>query len=247
MPQDCTWLFGRGASIANGLPWVVPQQWKEDVARGRINREPHIEMIANTLREEMDKSSVHSESYRRLIETMAARTVVKGHHRFMTTNWDYLLQRELDSWVDANCPGWAPKFLSTHGTVYHFNGSVQLGNFQNRSPLLLETDSAEFRQSTFEANHAFELLLWSTLVVIVGMSFECSIDRGLLAALRANEDNLPIGSALFIIVEPTIENLDQSYSILANCFPRADGIRVQKGFGEWVNEGMPELSGRIFI
>lgn len=165
----------------------------------------------------------------------------------MTTNWDYLLQRELDSWIDANCLGYAPRFLSTHGTVYHFNGSVEPGNFQNRSPFLLETDSAEFRQSTFEANHAFNLLLWSTLVVIVGMSFECSIDRGLLGALRANEDNVPLGSALFIIVEPAIDRLDQTYSILANCFPRAGGIRIKKGFGEWVNEGMPELSGRISI
>lgn len=246
MPQDCTWLFGRGASIANGLSWVVPEQWKRDLTAGCVTREAHVEMIVATLREEMNRTSVHSDPYRRLLDAMATRTVNQGHHRLMTTNWDYLLQRELDAWIEANRPGWAPGFLGTASMVYHFNGSIEPGDFQNRSPFLLETDSAGVRKSTFEANQAFNRLLWSTLVVIVGMSFECNTDTGLLAALRAHEDNVPIGSALFIVVDPLDNSLENTYGKLATCFPRAAGIRVQKRLEDWISEGMPELINRIF-
>jgi hypothetical protein len=111
---------------------------------------------------------------------------------------------------------------------------------------MLETDSAGVRRATYEANQAFEYLLWSDLVVIVGMSFECQTDRGLLAALRAHEDNVPIGSALFLVVEPHKETLESTYAKLAACFPRAGGLRVHSGFAEWVDSGMPELLGKIF-
>ena len=106
---------------------------------------------------------------------------------------------------------------------------------------------ARSARATFEANQAFEHLLWSNLVVIVGMSFECQIDRGLLGALRAHQDNVPIGSALFVIVEPHKETLESTYAKLAPCFPRAGGLRVHSGFAEWIDCGMPELTGRIFV
>ncbi len=246
MPQDCTWLFGRGASIANGFSWVVPDEWKRDLIEGRIDREAHTEMIIDAIRTEIDAPSVNCDPYRRLINIMAERTVDQGYHRLMTTNWDYLLQQEVSAWIEANQPGLAPRFLSTHGMVYHFNGSAEPGEFQNRSPFMLETDSATIRHSTYEANHAFNLVLWSTLVVIVGMSFECDTDRGLLGALRTHEDNIPMGSALFIVVDPCHETLDRTFSTLAACFPRAGGLRVNMGLAEWIDAGMPELVGRIF-
>lgn len=193
----------------------------------------------------MDDGSTNSGLYRHLLNVIATRTMESRHHRLMTTNWDYLLQREVDAWVERNQPGLAPRFLSTNSMVYHFNGSVEPGDFQNRSPFLLETDCAEFRTGTHEANRAFGDLLWSTLVVIVGMSFECNIDRGLLAALRAHEDNLPIGSATFIIVEPSPEAMERTSASLATCFPRARGIRVPIGFGSWLRAGLPELTDRI--
>jgi hypothetical protein len=202
MSQGCTWLFGRGASIANGLKWEVPQDWKEDLIAERITREAHVRMITGRLRQEMMRITEYPTPYTRLLDTMASSTLDGGHHRLITTNWDYLLQRDLNNWINANNQGCAPRFLSTHGTVYHLNGSVEPGDFQNRSPSLLETDSASVRNKTYEANKALNYLLWSNLIVIVGMSFECDMDRGLLATLRAHEDDLPIGSALFVVVEP---------------------------------------------
>ena len=111
---------------------------------------------------------------------------------------------------------------------------------------MLETDSATVRHSTHEANHAFKLVLISTLVVIVGMSFECDTDRGLLGALRTHEDNTPIGEALFIVVDPCSGTLDRTLSTLTEHFPRAGGLRVTMGLSEWLDAGMPELVGRIF-
>ncbi len=78
------------------------------------------------------------------------------------------------------------------------------------------------------------------------MAFECNTDRGLLGAVRSHEDNLPIGQALFIVVDPSEETLKTTFSRLAACFPRADGLPVNMGLAEWLDVGMPELSGRIF-
>ena len=245
MPQDCSWLFGRGASIANGLPWVVPDAWKRDLIEERVTREAHIEMIVDAIRREMTEPTVHHEPYQRLLNIMATRTVDEGHHRLMTTNWDYMLQLEVNAWIEANRPGYAPPFLSTHSMIYHFNGSAEPGNFQNRSPFILETDSADFRSHTYEANQAYNFLLWSTLVVIVGMSFECDTDKGLLGALMQHADNVPLGSAFFVIVDPCQETLNSTFAKLAKCFPRAGGVPVNMGLTEWLDAGVPELVGSI--
>lgn len=110
----------------------------------------------------------------------------------------------------------------------------------------METDAPSDRKSTFEANQALTLLLWSTLVIVVGMSFECDMDRGLLATLRAHEDSTPIGQAYFVIVEPNGKTLESTHAKLVDCFPRANGIKVNKGFAEWIDSGMPQLVPRLF-
>jgi hypothetical protein len=130
--------------------------------------------------------------------------------------------------------------------VYHLNGSTEPGDFQNRSRFLLETDNPSVRNATYEANQALTYLLWSDLIVIVGMSFECDMDRGLLATLKVHEDNTPIGSATFVVVEPNRETLESTYAKLAYCFPRARGISVNSGLAEWIDSGMPELCPRMF-
>lgn len=79
-PQGCTWLFGRGASIANGLPWVVPNAWKEDLASERVTRDAHVRMIIDAIRDEMSRTSVDATPYRRLLDVMATRTADQGHH-----------------------------------------------------------------------------------------------------------------------------------------------------------------------
>ena len=73
------------------------------------------------------------------------------------------------------------------------------------------------------------------------------MERGLLATLRAHEDNVPIGSALFVIVEPNKETLESTYTKLAYYFPRARGVRIHSGLAEWIDSGLPELVPRLFI
>ena len=177
---------------------------------------------------------------------MDSDTLEHGYHRLFTTNWDHLLQRELLAWINENNGGYAPKFLATHGTVYHLNGWVEQGKWQNRSPFMLETDDAQTRVRSHEANVAFNMILWSPLIVIVGMSFECDTDRGLLGALRKYEDDMPIGGAHFVIVDPDERSLCATYAKLAYCFPHGCGTKVKMGLAEWIDAGTPELVGRIF-
>jgi len=239
----CSWLFGRGASIANGLSWLVPDKWKQDLIENRITREAHINMIIKTVRDEIQKPSVHCRTYRRLLNLMAQSTGYSNYHNLITTNWDYLLQLEVNAWIKRNQPGHAPHFLGTH--VYHLNGTVEPSESINRSPFLLETYSASYRKQSYEANKAFNSLLWSSLVVIIGMSFECDSDNGLLAALHANEDNIPLGEALFVVIDPCGENLDNVGRKLSQYFPRAGQQLMNCGLDEWIDSDMLELKGRI--
>lgn len=75
MSKGCTWLFGRGASIANGLKWEVPQDWKDDLIAKRITREAHVRMITEKLRQEMMSIPEYSTPYIRLFDIMASSTV----------------------------------------------------------------------------------------------------------------------------------------------------------------------------
>ncbi|MCW5784855.1 MAG: hypothetical protein KIT39_16190, partial [Nitrospirales bacterium] len=74
----------------------------------------------------MDQPSVHLRAYRYLMDFFPTKMMDKSHHRLITTNWDYLLQRQVERWIQHNAGGVAPRFLSTHGTVYHLNGSVEV-------------------------------------------------------------------------------------------------------------------------
>jgi hypothetical protein len=78
------------------------------------------------------------------------------------------------------------------------------------------------------------------------MSFECDTDRGLLGALRKYEDDMPIGGAHFVIVDPNERSLCATYGKLAHCFPHGSGTKVKMGLAEWLDAGTPELVGRIF-
>lgn len=204
-------------------------------------------MIIDAINAEMRRLPEPLTTYRRLLDTMEERTVESGNHVFLTTNWDFLLEREILSWVGEHHPGDAPRFSRNSQLVYHFNGTTEDRCAPLGSPFLLETDSAAVRRETFEADEALGRLLWSNLVVVVGMSFECQSDRGLLAALRVHEDNLPIGSGLIIVVEPFRAALDATRERLAAYFPRARVVAVQTGLGEWIDSEMPELRGNIFV
>ncbi len=245
MRSECTWLFGRGASIANGLSWVVPEEWKRDLLEERTSREEHQKMIIETIRSKMFGITADCRPYRKLLDSMANRTIKGGHHKLVTTNWDYLLQNEVNNWIAENHPGVAPRFLSTNSSVLHLNGSAEPNTTDYRSPFLLETDLADYRRRSVEANKAFNMLLWSSLIVIVGMSFECDIDKGLLGALRVCGDEIPLGEAQFVVVDPGIETLQNTIEKIRYCFPRSRQVSLNMGFEAWVETTMPEIG--IFV
>lgn len=242
--QKCTWLFGRGASIASGLDWRVPPEWKNSLKQGKDTRDEHIAKIKKALKAEMNDPKVHSRPYRGLLEIMH-RNREFCYHLVTTTNWDFLLQKEINWWYENKSGKVVPEFLAD-GNVWHFNGTVQ-PDLKNQGPFLLETDGARFRKATFVERQAYSKLYWSNLIVIVGVSFEARVDKGLLGALKSVEDDLPIGKATFLVVDSCKQTNDRTFSNLVHCFPRAEGIQIYQGFEEWVNGGMPELvKGGIF-
>lgn len=63
-------------------------------------------MPKSATRDEVSRTGVDATPYRRLLDVMATKIVDQGHHRLMTTNWDYLLQRDLNNWIQANRLAW---------------------------------------------------------------------------------------------------------------------------------------------
>ena len=94
------WLFGRGCSIACGLPWTLPAAWA-----GRPRQEL-IAAIRGTLRDEMNAPAVDTKPYVQLLTVLAQANSPNWRHRFVTTNSDSLLQRVVDKAYPTVCPEW---------------------------------------------------------------------------------------------------------------------------------------------
>ena len=202
-----------------------------------MDRRQKIEEIKKTIREEMDKPAVDVSPYKIFIETLSGSTVNPWRHLFITTNWDYLLQREILNFKLKMVPRW---LRDSH--VFHINGTAEvLEDNSNRSFLVLEDDPPEKRVSTLEANLAFDQMIWGQLFVVVGMSFECQIDKFLLTALNRVQDDLPIGESKWLIVNSNEDVLTQSAERIRNALPRGMIVKVKKKFELWVNNNMPEL------
>lgn len=230
--HSCVWLFGRGASISCGLDWTVPDGWLS------LDRDELIERIRMTLIKEMAKRSIDPSIYSNLISTLASKTSHGWKHLFITTNWDYLLQREIQQLKLTDLPEW---LVDSH--VFHLNGTVEeLPNNSRRSPFLLETDSPSYRISTDEANMAIEKILWAQMFVVVGMSFDCEMDRTFLAFIGRHQDNLPIGNSKWIILNPDKVSLEGVAKKLTGLMPNATIITVQTSFEDWQKNYMPELA-----
>ena len=80
MSPHCSWLFGRGASIANALSWVVPDEWNRD----RVTREVQIDMITDAIRKEILALEQQLEEERKQVEKLeneevAAELANRGH------------------------------------------------------------------------------------------------------------------------------------------------------------------------
>ena len=229
--QIVEWFFGRGLSIGCGLTWSVPHEWSE------LPREDQVARIKSALRAEMRAPGVDVADIRAFLEILATRTVAPWRHQFHTTNWDYLLQREILELNLAVQPAWCAE---TH--VYHLNGTVEeLPNNSNRSAFVLESDSRDARVSTIEGNIAYGKFIWNTTFVVVGMSFECEVDKYLLNAIGRVEDDLPIGESTWIILNPDARSLDALASQLMAAMPRATILPRQSTFRAWLAMRLPEL------
>lgn len=225
------WFFGRGLSMACNLLWSVPTEWQN------LPREEKIDRIKTELREEMDKQSINRTVIQRLLGTLGTHTAPNWRHRFITTNWDYLLQREIQLLDLVDKPDWME---NSH--VYHLNGTVEeLEDNSNRSPFLLEEDPAAQRCFTPEADTAFGFMLQGRTFVVVGMSFECVTDKFLLSAIRRAEDDMPIGESIWIVVNRDPQVVELSCSRIACALPHATVKRVCESFDDWLNGGLQEL------
>ena len=230
-PECVNWLFGRGLSIACNLSWSVPNEWQT------LPRTDKIERIKSRLREEMDAPSVDSAIIKRLLGVLSKHTTTNWRSRFITTNWDYLLQREILALNLDIQPTW---MANSH--VFHLNGTVEeLEDNSHRSPFLLEEDPAAQRCFTPEANIVYNQMLWDRTFVVVGMSFECDTDKFLLSALSRAEDDLPIGESVWVVVNRNPEVLDISCSRIAQALSRAVVKDVCADFDCWLEHGLKEL------
>lgn len=230
--SECVnWLFGRGLSIGCNLSWSAPTEWRS------IPREETIERIKGTLRKEMGSPSVDSSVIQRFLRFLEQQTAPNWSSRFITTNWDYLLQREIQALNLEALPDW---LANSH--VFHLNGTVEeLEDNSHRSPFLLEEDSAAQRCFTPEANIVYNQMMWDRTFVVVGMSFECETDKFLLSALGRVEDELPIGESTWVVVNRNSSALERSCSRIASVLPRASVKDVCADFNSWFERGLPEL------
>lgn len=200
-------------------------------------REEKVQKIKEDLRNAARDPSIDTSSYRKLLHNLKSRTAPDWRHRFGTTNWDCLLEKEIEGLNLKILPSW---LAESH--VYHINGTIEKwGDKKLRSPFLLEDDSYKQRTPPMEADDFFNFMIWGTVFVVVGMSFECETDKILLANLNRVEDDLPIGASIWLVLNPDDEILGISSPRISSALPRAKVYIAPKRFEEWIDEGMPAL------
>lgn len=230
MNNRVTWLFGRGLSIACGLSWDVPAEWWP------LERGEKIDRISRALLVEMDAPHVSVVVIRAFLNFLAQRTKSGWRQWFVTTNWDFLLQREiLNTLPEEDVPCW----LST-SHVSHLNGSIEvLPNNSHPSPFLLPEDPRSQRTETGEANDAYSRIIEDRLFIVVGMSFECETDKSLLTAINRVEDDMPVGESTWLIVNPDQTTLEVTSKRIKMALPFARVWPVCRKLEQWLEEGCP--------
>ena len=218
----CTWLMGRGASMDCGL------MWEEDYSSRSRDRDWRISNIKSSLYAEMKRAN--TDVYRELFDLLGRQTGGGWKHTFATTNWDTLIEREMTKLS-------VPLTWLNNSHVFHLNGSIK----ENRAgtPFLLKDDKRGLREPTTEGNQIYSHINVSSVMLIVGVSFECTTDRSLLIAIQ--NAKLLVRTAPWIVVNPCRKALDVVRRRLSCHLPRTSIHTVECGFGEWVRSGTPHL------
>lgn len=236
MSNCLVWIFRRGASATCNLHWTVPEEWQSD------DREIQIANIKKAIRSEMNSPKIDTSPYKFLLSELSNRTDSNWHHSFLTTNWDFLLQREINQLSLKAVPRWLPE---TH--VYHINGtveewpSVDKAKPPLRSPFLLESDLPDQRSYSTEVAQAIQYIIWRKAFVVVGLSFECSMDRAFLMSLGRVGKDVQISSSFWLVLNPNNDALERVCTLLQGAFPGAKIYPIATGFNEWLYAGMPQL------
>lgn len=213
------------------LLWRVPKEWH------KLERLEKIVRIKDALPKEMEGPEIDCTSIRSLLGLMAHHTNTGWRHRLITTNWDYLLQREIDKLKLPCLPSWLD---NSH--VFHLNGTVEiLEDNSRRSPFLLEEDSGTCRTNTQEANDAYNKMILDRYFVVVGMSFECETDKFLLRALGRVEDSMPIGESNWVVVNRSDSAAAESCRRIQQALTHASVTPVCTTLEAWAKSGMQEL------
>ena len=218
--------------MACGLTWTVPP-----TVDALSTRDARVAAISEAVRGAMHEPGIDTAPYAALLASLEKRTSPAWRHLFMTTNWDTLLDRE----VNAKCPVAAPPWLAST-FVFHLNGRAldTMPDPQRRSDILLETDPETERATRQEYEQAKAHLKWTDVVIVVGMSFRCETDRALLD--RLGREPLPIECARWIVVDSDACMLGRVCSTIRSRFPRADDVRaVARDFVAWMESGLSEL------
>lgn len=224
------WFFGRGASVASGVTWEESKEWVEN------NRQERIKNIEKNLTEQMQGISVGKNPYSQLLFLLENKIKFNQKNLFITTNWDYLLQREISSKNYTALPSWLE---DSH--VFHLNGSIEKwGDARYRSPVLLPDDNN--RRDSLEFQKVMALIQWERFFVIVGVSFKYKVDQQIIELLRPHEDNLPFGDGKYLIIDTCQEGLDRLESIIKQNFPRAEVIKVKDDFKSWIDTAYQSLN-----
>jgi hypothetical protein len=231
MGRTLVWIFGRGASMSCNLTWHVPPEWSQE------SRDEQVRRIKETLSQEMERPNVTTEPYRILLSELAQGTNRDWNHLFATTNWDTLLEREIEA-LDLDVqPDWLDDSF-----VFHYNGSIETPSNEFRTPFLLETDLPSQRNHSVEGNIAFNRMMWQRHFIVIGMSFDCPTDRFLLDEFGSVADHLPIGESRWIILNPNKTALDAVCNRIKSVLPFTQIVPIGKKFDVWLNEGLTELN-----
>lgn len=188
----------------------------------------------------MGEAGVDGKPINRFLKFLSTRTRDNWRHLFLTTNWDFLLQAEIDKFT-ADCPRWL-----RDAQVFHLNGTIEVqADYSRRSRFVLPEDQA--RAPSLELNIALSKMTWGRTFVVIGMGFECEADRGLFSFLNKVKEISPGGESDWVIVNPCQSAIDSARDLIRLNLPQASVKPVCATFTDWLDTQFRGLSEhRVF-